>query len=312
MKLGIQIMPQFGFTMDEILAITETGLRHGFGYVWFSDHFMLDSDSTDRVLLDPWLAMTTLVCRNPWVHVGSLVFCNSYRHATNPALHAKMGATLDVLSEGRFEFGIGAGWKRIEYDAYGIPFPDSQTRISQLEEALQIIRGIWTEDKFSFAGSHYAVRNLVSFPKAVQKPHPTIWVGTMYGRRRMLEVAARFGDGINLAWAFSPDDLESVFAQVDEIRSQHRLDTPIKRSVGFWTNVFETQNEMEEALKKRAQSRGISLETARRQVEKALWGTAEEVSSKLGQYEDLGIDHAIFMFPHGEEEAQITRLGDTM
>ncbi|RLI57167.1 MAG: hypothetical protein DRO87_06935 [Candidatus Thorarchaeota archaeon] len=122
---------------------------------------MQDSDSTDRVLLDSWLVMTTLVCGNPGVRVGSFVFCNSYRY---PALHAKMGTTLDVLSDGRFEFGIGAGWKQLEYEAYVIPFPDSLMCVSQLEEALQIIRGIWTEDKFTFAGSHYAMKDLVTSP----------------------------------------------------------------------------------------------------------------------------------------------------
>jgi len=134
----------------------------------------------------------------------------------------------------------------------------------------------------------------------------------MYGRKRLLKVSARFDDGINLARSFSPDDLESVFAQVDEMRFRHRPDTPIKKSVGFWTNVFETKSEMEKALKKRPQSRNVSLERVRRQVEKALWGTADNISDRLGQYEDLGIDHAIFMFPHGKERGQITRLTETM
>jgi alkanesulfonate monooxygenase SsuD/methylene tetrahydromethanopterin reductase-like flavin-dependent oxidoreductase (luciferase family) len=124
MEYGVQIEPQFGFDYDTILDIANESLNSGFNSIWFSDHFMLNKDAIDKVLLDPWLIMAALAQDTDDIRLGSLVFCNSYRQ---PAIHAKMGSTLDVLSNGRLEFGIGAGWKEIEYEAYGYNFPSDMT-----------------------------------------------------------------------------------------------------------------------------------------------------------------------------------------
>jgi alkanesulfonate monooxygenase SsuD/methylene tetrahydromethanopterin reductase-like flavin-dependent oxidoreductase (luciferase family) len=267
---------------------------------------MLDADSTDRVLLDPWLVMTTLVREFKDLYVGSLVFCNSYR---NPALHAKMAATLDVLSNGRLEFGIGAGWKKIEYNAYGYDFPDDMTRIGQLAEAIQIIRSIWTEDKASFEGDYYKISELVSFPKPVQKPHPTIWVGTMYGKEHMLKLTAKYGDGINLAWAFTPEQLKDIFAKIDSYRKEFGHKEEVKKSVGFWTHVFEDERDMEKAIVEGAKKRNIPLDKYRERIASSMWGTPEMLVEKLLAYKDLGVSHSIFMFPHEKEISQVKIFG---
>jgi len=306
MEFGIQIEPQFGFEYEQISEIAKAGLENGFGTLWFSDHFMLDADSTDRVLLDPWLIMTTLVREFEDLRVGSLVFCNSYR---NPALHAKMAATLDVLSNGRIEFGIGAGWKKLEYAAYGYEFPDNMIRIEQLDESIQIIRKIWLEDKVSFEGKHYKIKDLVSFPKPIQKPHPTIWVGTMYGREHMLKLAAKHGDGINLAWAFTSERLQAIFKKLDGYRKEYGHSEIIKKSVGFWTHIFEDESVMEDAIKEGAKKRNVPLEQYRKRVSSTLWGTPDILVEKLNSYRDLGVSHSIFMFPHEEEIKQIEIFG---
>jgi len=306
MEFGIQIEPQFGFDYEQISDIARKGIEYGFGTLWFSDHFMLDVDSTDRVLLDPWLIMTALVREFRDVRVGSLVFCNSYR---NPALHAKMASTLDVLSNGRLEFGIGAGWKKLEYDAYGFNFPDDMTRIEQLAEAIQIIKEIWSEEKASFKGKHYTIKDLVSFPKPIQKPHPTIWVGTMYGREYMLRLAAKYGDGINLAWAFTTEQLEKIFRKLDYYRKDYGHSENIKKSVGFWTRIFEDDSDKETAIKEGAEKRNISIEQYRKRISSALWGTPENLVEKLTAYRNLGVSHSIFMFPYEEEVKQIELFG---
>ena len=306
MEFGIQIEPQFGFDYGDISKIAQNGLDNGFSTVWFSDHFMLDGNSTDKVLLDPWLVMTALVTEIPDIRVGSLVFCNSYR---NPALHAKMAATLDVLSGGRLEFGIGAGWKKLEYGAYGYDFPDDMTRIEQLAESIQIIRRIWSEDKASFDGKHYKIKELVSFPKPVQQPHPTIWVGTMYGKQHMLKLTAKHGDGINLAWSFTPKQLESIFSKLEAYRKEYGRSKEIKKSVGFWTHIFESEEDMEKGIIEGAKKRNIPLEKYRERVSSSMWGTPEIIIKKLETYRDLGVSHSIFMFPHQEELKQIELFG---
>ncbi len=308
MRFGIQVEPQFGFSYNDVIEISDKALNNGFEVIWFSDHFMLDADATDRVLLDPWLLMAALVRDNDKIRVGSLVFCNSYR---NPALHAKMGATIDVLSNGRLEFGIGAGWKKMEYNAYGFEFPNFPTRAEQLSEAIQIIRGAWTENKFSFTGTHYQVNDLVSYPKPVQKPHPTIWVGSNMGGPKMIELAAEYGDGINVAWGFSPAKTEVIFQQLAEYADKFdRKPEKIAKSVGCWTRILESESELEEKIKKGAASRGISEEAYRKRVESSLWGTAEMIADTLAQYKDQGVSDIILMFPYGEKREQIEFFGE--
>jgi alkanesulfonate monooxygenase SsuD/methylene tetrahydromethanopterin reductase-like flavin-dependent oxidoreductase (luciferase family) len=310
MRFGIQVEPQFGFSYDDVTAIADTALENGCEGVWFSDHFMLDADATDRVLLDPWLLMAALVRDNEKIRVGSLVFCSSYRM---PALHAKMAATIDVLSGGRLDFGIGAGWKKLEYNAYGYEFPDFVTRTEQLAEAIGIIRGAWTEDKFSFEGKYYRVQDLVSYPKPVQKPHPTIWVGSNEGGSRMIELAAKHGDGLNVAWRFSPEQTQDIFQQLADFADKHgRNPDKIGKSVGLWARILESKSEMEEKIKKGATARGVSEEAYRKRVATSLWGTADTVAQKLGQYKDQGVSHIIFMFPYGEKEEQIARFGENV
>ena len=308
MEFGVQIEPQFGFELNDVLAISNAALESGFSTLWFSDHFMLNADATSEVLLDPWLLMTALVRENKKIKVGSLVFCNSYRL---PALHAKMGATLDHLSDGRFEFGIGAGWKKLEYDAYGYEFPKDIIRIEQLAEAIQIIRGIWTSEKFTFKGKHYETKKLVSFPKTIQKPHPPIWIGTMYARNHMLRLIAEHGDGINIAWSFSPEACRDIFQRLDKYCAEFGRDPKeIKRSVGFWTRFFESRDEMETAILETAENRGIPLEKYRERVGNSLWGTSKIFIEKLNAYQKLGVSHVILMLPHGKEIEQLKLIGD--
>ncbi|MDF1540686.1 MAG: LLM class flavin-dependent oxidoreductase [Candidatus Thorarchaeota archaeon] len=306
----MQIEPQFGFTYDAVLEISNAAINNGFSTLWFSDHFMLDKDATDKILLDPWLLMTALARDNRQIRLGSLVFCNSYRP---PGLHAKMAATLDLLSDGRLEFGIGAGWKEIEYNAYGYEFPDAHTRINQLAEALQIIRGIWVNDKFSFEGEHYTVDDIVSFPKPLQSPHPTIWIGTMYGRKRMLEVTAKYGDGINVAWAYTAEQCSKMFSRMDEFAKKYDRDpNEIKRSVGFWTRCFESVDEMESAIIEGAEKRKVSIDDYRKRITSAMWGTCEMLVEKLQAYEKLGVSHAILMLPSESEKSQIEMIGNSV
>jgi alkanesulfonate monooxygenase SsuD/methylene tetrahydromethanopterin reductase-like flavin-dependent oxidoreductase (luciferase family) len=308
MRFGVQVEPQFGFSYNDVVEISDKALDNGFEVVWFSDHFMLDADATDRILLDPWLLMAALVRDNEKIRVGSLVFCSSYR---NPALHAKMGATIDVLSNGRLEFGIGAGWKKMEYNAYGYEFPEFPTRMKQLSDAIQIIRGAWTDDKFSFSGDHYSVDELVSFPKPVQKPHPTIWVGSNSGGPRMIELAARYGDGINVAWGFDPEKTEEIFSQLSEFAEKHeRKPEKILKSVGCWTRILNSESELDENIKKGAATRGISEDDYRKRVASSLWGTPEMVADTLSKYKDQGVSDIILMFPYGEKKEQIEAFGE--
>jgi alkanesulfonate monooxygenase SsuD/methylene tetrahydromethanopterin reductase-like flavin-dependent oxidoreductase (luciferase family) len=307
MNYGIQIEPQFGYDFADITQIADIALKNGFSTLWFSDHFMLDKEATDRVLLEPWLLMTALTQQNPTIRVGSMVFCQSYR---NPALVAKMGATLDVLSEGRLDFGIGAGWKEIEYDAYGYPFPEGKTRINQLAEAVQIIRGIWTNERFTFKGKYYQVNDVISHPKPIQQPMP-ILIGAQEGKELMLRVTAKYGDAINIAWMSSPETLRQKIQRLSDLCTKYGRDVAdIHLSVGLWTRHFHSNEEREAAIIKGAQDRKVSTSDYKKRVDQALWKTTEQMVTRLQEFQELGVADIVFMFPHENEVEHIQILGE--
>jgi probable F420-dependent oxidoreductase len=157
----------------------------GYASLYLPDHF------TDQV--GPIAALMAAADATTRLRVGSLVFDNDYRH---PVVLAKEAATIDLLSDGRFDLGLGAGWMASDYEQAGIPFDSPGTRISRMEEALTIIKGLFTGEPFTFAGEHYRVTGIEGFPRPLQMPHPPILLGG--GGRRMLRLAAREADIVNV------------------------------------------------------------------------------------------------------------------
>src|SRR5438552_881606 len=149
MDLGVQIEPQFGFTFEEILAIANEARAAGFTRLWVSDHLFNDADAVATDCLEAWSLLAALAVKTEGIRIGAMVTCQSYR---NPALLAKIAAGVDVMSGGRLDFGVGAGWKEIEYRAYGYPFPDGPTRVTQLLETLEICTRLWREQRGTFPG----------------------------------------------------------------------------------------------------------------------------------------------------------------
>jgi len=152
--------------------------RLGFSVLAVPDHF--------RDQLAPVPALTAAALATTRLRVGSLVFCNDFRH---PVVLAKEAATLDVLSGGRFELGLGAGWLKAEYDQAGIPFDAPATRVERLEEAVTIVKGLLAGERVTFTGRHYSIADLEGRPVPVQRPHPPILIGG--GGQRTLSLAAR-------------------------------------------------------------------------------------------------------------------------
>ena len=135
--------------------------------------FFLNDKSENLNCIEAWTLLAALASKITRIHLGPMVSCNSYRY---PAVLAKIAATVDMISNGRLFFGIGAGWKEIEYEAYGIPFPSLNERMDRMEEAIQIIRLLWTKPKTSFKGKYYKIKDAFSAPKPVQKPMPPILI----------------------------------------------------------------------------------------------------------------------------------------
>jgi probable F420-dependent oxidoreductase len=157
----------------------------GYSALYLPDHF------TDQ--MGPIAALMAAADATTTLRVGSLVFDNDYRH---PVVLAKEAATLDLLSDGRFDLGLGAGWLASDYKQAGIPFDGPGMRIGRLEEALQIIKRLFAGGSLSFTGRHYQIKDIEGSPLPVHKPHPPILLGG--GGRRMLQLAAREADIVNV------------------------------------------------------------------------------------------------------------------
>jgi len=154
---------------------------------------------------------------------------------------AKAAVTVDHLSGGRLEFGLGAGWAENEHTMLGLPFGTKSDRADWLEEACEVIRSLWTRERTSFVGKHYQLAGAIAEPKPVQQPHPPIWIGGS-GRQRTLRITARYADVWNAAWG-SPDEVAEVSAVLDQRCAEIGRDpAKIRRSVQF--RVSEASDEL--------------------------------------------------------------------
>jgi probable F420-dependent oxidoreductase len=167
----------------------------------------------DRTItgLAPLTALAVAAEATRSLRIGSRVFCNDSRH---PALLAKEVATLDVLSGGRFELGLGAGIGPWDYQQLGMPFEDASTRVSRLQESLAILKLLFTQERVDFLGKYYTISGMQGLPRPIQQPHPPILLGC--AGKRMLSLAAREANSISLMFRISPQDLNGPNAQLEQ------------------------------------------------------------------------------------------------
>ena len=186
--------------------------RLGYHSIWLYDHFHTVPTPELETTFECWTSTAGLARDTQTIRIGQMVTCNGYR---NPALMAKIASTVDVMSHGRLDFGIGAGWYEHEWLAYGYEYPDGPTRLKMLAEALPIIQAMWAEDYATYEGKYYQVRGAINEPKGVQQPHPPIWIGGG-GEKVTLKLVAKYGDACNIG-GFDPE----VYRHKFDVIRQH-------------------------------------------------------------------------------------------
>jgi F420-dependent oxidoreductase-like protein len=179
-------------SFEQLLGLAQEAERLGFDYVSVDDHVQRGQNGRVFESLTTLGALAAVTAR---VRLLTTVLCVMYRP---PALVAKMASTIDVISGGRLELGVGAGWKEEEAAAYGLPWDGVKGRLDRLDEACRIMRALWTQDETTFEGRHYRLVRARCDPKPVQRPHPPLWIGGG-GERRTLRIAAKHADGVNFA-----------------------------------------------------------------------------------------------------------------
>ena len=246
----------------------------GFGWISVWDHFYGATGRPDDAACLEAVAMhAALACTTSKVRIGSLVYSIGYRH---PAVLAKAITAIDQLSNGRADMGIGAGWAKVEYDAYGIEFPSVKTRMDQLEEGIQCLRGLLHDDVTTFTGQHFTLTDARNEPRPVQSKLP-IWIGGG-GEKRTLKIAAQYADGWNVPF-IAPD----AFAHKNEVLDQHcaavgRDPKEIKRAINVGLAYSEANLQ---------QQFGAISDLVRPGV---LTGSDDEIMARIGEYVAAGAD----------------------
>jgi F420-dependent oxidoreductase-like protein len=214
-------------TIGQYQAVWRIADEAGFDHCWCMDHFATLGARDDGPIFEAWALLAAMAAATSRTRVGCAVTGNTYRH---PAVLAKAAVTVDHLSGGRLEFGIGAGWAENEHTMLGLPFGTAGDRADRLEEACQVIRSLWTQELTSFAGRHYQLTGAVAEPKPVQQPHPPIWIGGA-GRRRTLRIAAQHASVWN-APGGSPEEVADLSGVLDRHCADIGRDpSEIRRSV---------------------------------------------------------------------------------
>lgn len=287
-EFGIYL-PQAALGFEDILGRALEVERLGYDALWLYDH--LYAPGLPRVpSLEAWTLATALLARTSRLRVGHLVSCNNFRH---PAVLAKMAATLDVISGGRLEFGIGSGSVALEHEQAGLPWGPAGERSERLGESLEIITRMWAGPAgTTWEGKHYAVRDLPGLPAPVQRPRPPVHVGGA-GPTFTLPLVARYADVWNVP-TYALDRMEQLSAALDaECERIGRDPASIRRSVEA-VLVIAPPSELEGALARARRhygDPGFGLDAG------GLAGTPAQVTSRIGELVDAGFSSFVF-FTH--------------
>lgn len=300
---------------EQMRRVAHEAEELGFDSVWLCDHFLtidptayadelgLDSgDGADAApvgpatmpLLECWTALSALSRDTERLGLGTSVLCNSYR---SPSVLAKMAATLDVISGGRVQLGLGAGWFREEYEAYGIPFPRAGVRVAQLAEAVDVIQRMWREPNPTFEGEHYRIDGAVCDPPPAQPGGPPIWIGGEGDKVHRL--AATSADGVNTRW-WSPQGFVDRADYLDKAAAEVGRDpASLRRSA---TLLLLPGTDREAHARQRARFDAIP-ETG------IVVGTPEECADRITAYVDAGVRHFLFTIPDVADLDQLRLAG---
>ncbi|MEO9030219.1 MAG: LLM class F420-dependent oxidoreductase [Ktedonobacteraceae bacterium] len=289
---------------ETMTRVAQEAEHLGYHSLWLFDHFHTVPDPIQEVTFECWTSAAALARDTKRIRIGQMVTGNSYR---NPALLAKMASTVDVLSHGRLDFGIGAGWSEHEYRAYGYPFPSTPDRLRHLREAVQVILALWTQDEAVFEGKYYHVQGAINQPKGVQKPHIPLLIGGG-GEQVTLKLVAQYADACNISY-------------VDVAGLQHKLSVlkkhceivgreyeSIRRTVLLMCAIAETKEE--------AYAKTLSLPfrrpiPAERVPETALVGTPDIIRQRLAAYEEAGAQEIILYMPDAKDLDAVRLFAET-
>jgi F420-dependent oxidoreductase-like protein len=281
MRVALMIEGQEGVTWEQWCALADACERHGVDTLFRSDHYISQANEDGNVAHDAWTTLAGLAARTTTLRLGTLVSPATFRL---PALLANAVATVDHISGGRVELGVGGGWMEREHRAYGFPFPETSTRLAMFAEQLEIVHRLWTEPRVDFRGKHYTLEDAPAQPKPLQEPHPPLLVGGS-GTRGTAEPAARFADEYNTPFA-SPEAFARIRASLqracEETGRTLRFSTMTTCLIGA---THDDAMERAHRLYGRIPRQASFDEWLDAYRNRSLIGSVDEVAEQLGRYE---------------------------
>lgn len=278
--------PQPGVTFKQMVERARTGERLGYHSMWLMDH-MWRPNAPDSPQFDCMALMAGLAAATEKIRIGTLVICNSYR---NPALLAKELTSIDQISNGRLEVGLGAGHVEPEYKAYGYVFPPIGVRLKQLEEGLHIVKSMFTSPKSTFSGQYYKIDGAINVPQPVQRPNPPILVGGK-GEKVLLRLVAKYAD----RWNYFDDGTVKIEHKLDVIKKHceavNRDFSTLTISEKLMICMGTTQAEVDRKWQKWVASPDLPFLTA-----SAIKGTPAQITERLQQKVKSGVTLFIIYF----------------
>lgn len=283
-RFGIQT-GQEQVTWPQLMATWQEAEKLGFDSAWVFDHLMPITGDKNEPCLEAWTLLGALAAHTQTIRIGALVTGNTYR---NPALLAKMATTVDHISNGRLNLGIGAGWFEPEHRAYGFPFYSAQERADRLGEALEVISKLWSAEHPSFSGKYYTLTDAPFAPKPIQKPHPPIVIGGQ-GKKWIMPLVARWADGWNVPIGISPAGVKERREIIrNECERIGRTACDIEVSV-FLPLISITNIPLAGPLTRL----GARAVVASKVAKNLLAGSPDEIAGQIQQFVDAGATHVI-------------------
>jgi alkanesulfonate monooxygenase SsuD/methylene tetrahydromethanopterin reductase-like flavin-dependent oxidoreductase (luciferase family) len=304
MQIGLAL-PQYDYSVagesplrfDTIVAHARLAADAGYNSLWLSDHLFLDIEKYGGTperhgVYEPLVTLAALSRSVPDIRLGTLVLLEALRPA---AVLAKALASLDQISGGRLDVGIGAGWYEPEYRVLGLDMPRPGERLDRLREAVEVVTGLLGGGPFEYDGQHHRARGAINRPASVQEPRPRVFVGGKGDR--LLALVAKYADGWNTCWAWTPDAYRERLGVLDAAcNAVGRDPASVWRTLGLYALCGEDQADLErrfERLKTATPAGvldGVSLEQWR---EGRLVGTVPEVRAQAAEWEALGVETLI-------------------
>ena len=285
LRFGVHTGPQH-CSMAELQALWRAADERGFDWISVWDHlYPAEIGASRGDCFEGVASMTALAAATRNVTVGCLVFCVLYR---NPGVLAKAAVTIDHVSGGRMEIGLGIGWHQTEADAFALPFPSLRERLDRLDESAEILRRLWSEDEVTFHGRHYPLERARCEPKPMHA-RPRVWIGGT-GERRLLRIVARHADGWNAPF-LAPEAFAQKNAVLDRWCGEERRDpAAILRSINVGLAIAADERDVATLRAGLADQFGAMLPFVEPGI---LVGTPDQIAARVAAYRDAGVQRLV-------------------